>query len=364
MKENTSKKKKVLKIITIVLCILLVVFIAADWIFSVWIYNQNFNLRFSTYEPLSFKVEDFEGLSRTRYEFQSDKGQTLVGYLYESDNSRKGIIVMAHGFGGGGHNSYMDIANYFAQNGYYVFAYDATGCDESEGEGVGGMAQGVADLDHAITFVENSEEIPDLPIGLFGHSWGGYAVSNVLTYHPEVKAVIECCGFNKSSDMFEDHGKAQAGDAIYGMLPFVKLHEYIKFGKYSTNSALDGFAASDADVMVVHSEDDGVVPVQYGYNLYYEKYRNDDRFTFVHYEDRGHNHIFNDTTYIDEFNKHFDEFIETLDYDYKLEENKEKFAEDKAAYINEHLDRESWSHSLDEEVVGQFIEFYDKKLAE
>ena len=28
------------------------------------------------------------------------------------------------------------------------------------------------------------------------------------------------------------------------------------------NLAINGFAASDADVMVVHSEDDGVVPVQ------------------------------------------------------------------------------------------------------
>jgi hypothetical protein len=62
----------------------------------------------------------------------------------------------------------MDCANYFAQNGYYVFAYDATGTDESEGNGVGGLPQGVIDLDYAISFVEESKEIPDLPIVLFG----------------------------------------------------------------------------------------------------------------------------------------------------------------------------------------------------
>ena len=66
---------------------------------------------------------------------------------------------MAHGLGGGGHNSYMDCANYFARHGYYVFAYDATGNDESEGEGVGGLPQGVIDLDYAISFVEQSGNV-------------------------------------------------------------------------------------------------------------------------------------------------------------------------------------------------------------
>lgn len=59
---------------------------------------------------------------REKYEFTSNKGQKLVGYNYYVDKNVKGIVIFAHGFGGGGHNSYMDCANYFAKNGYYVFA--------------------------------------------------------------------------------------------------------------------------------------------------------------------------------------------------------------------------------------------------
>ncbi|WP_029409348.1 alpha/beta hydrolase, partial [Treponema pedis] len=109
-------------------------------------------------------VEDFEGLQRTKYEFSSDKGQMLTGYMYSAGDNQCGIIVIAHGFGGGGHNSYMDCANYFARHGYYVFAYDATGNDESEGAGVGGIPQGVIDLDYAISFLEKSGKFPALPI--------------------------------------------------------------------------------------------------------------------------------------------------------------------------------------------------------
>ena len=109
-------------------------------IFSVSIYDENFNVRLESYEPVMFRVEDFDGLRRDRYEFTSDKGQKLVGYMYSAGEDQRGIIVIAHGFGAG-HNSYMDCADYFAKHGYYVFGYDATGNDESEGEGVGGVPQ-------------------------------------------------------------------------------------------------------------------------------------------------------------------------------------------------------------------------------
>ena len=351
-----SKKKKIL---LIVLSIVTILMIAGDWALSVMVYNENFNLRFESYEPLTPHVDDFDGLQRTKYEFRSDKGQKLAGYLYQSGEDQHGIIVMAHGFGGGGHSSYMDCANYFASHGYYVFSYDATGNDESEGEGVGGLPQGVIDLDHAITFVEESGNFPNLPIALFGHSWGGYSVCSVLTYHPEVKAVIACSGFNASASLFEAEGKKQAGNGIYLMLPFVKLHEKIRYGKYASNTAMDGFAKSNAAIKIVHSFDDEVVPVEYGYDIYYEKYRDDSRFSFVPLENKGHNY-FNDDTYRNEFNAKFDEWLKTLDYN--TEENRERFLEDKANYIYQNLDREKWCNSLDLELFEDFLDFYDEQI--
>ncbi len=359
--KNMKPKAKKKKIIFIVLSIVAVLIIAGDWALSVMIYNENFNQRFESYEPLMLHVDDFDGLQRTKYEFSSNKGQKLTGYMYSSGDNQRGIIVMAHGFGDGGHNSYMDCVNYFARHGYYVFSYDATGNDESEGEGVGGLPQGVIDLDYAITFVEESGKFPSLPIVLFGHSWGGYSVCSVLTYHPEVKAVIACSGFNASSDLFEAEGKKQIGNGIYLMLPFVKLHERIKYGRYASNTGLDGFSKSNAVVMIVHSLDDEVVPMEYGYDIYYEKYKDDSRFCFIPFENKGHNY-FNDDTYRNKFNAEFDKWLKTLDYDYKKEENGERFSEDKANYIYQNLDREKWCNSLDLELFADFVDFYDEHI--
>ena len=361
-KEKTKKRRLIKKIILTVLFSVIILMVAGWWWFCVKMYDENFNVRGDSYEPLMLRVEDFEGLNCKEYSFESDKGQMLAGYLYSAGEEQHGIVVIAHGFGGGGHNSYMDVANYFAQNGYYVFAYDATGCDKSEGEGVGGVPQGVIDLDHAISFVEESDEIPNLPIVLFGHSWGGYCVSSVLTYHPEVKAVIECSGFNRSSDMFESGGKSQAGGVIYAMTPFIRIHERFKYGKYASNTAMDGFESTDASIMIVHSADDDVIGIEYGCDKYYEKYKDDPRFTFLRFEDRGHNDIFNDpeNTYKDDFNAGFEPWLETLGYDYEAEENRDKFIADKAEYITENLDHEAWSNRLDEDLFSQFLEFYDK----
>ena len=310
-------------------------------------------------------VSDFKGLERTRYQFTSDKGQMLTGYMYSSGVQKKGIVIMSHGFGGGGHNSYMDCADYFTKQGYLVFAFDVTGNDESEGEAVGGLPQGVIDLDRAITFVENSEAFKEwrkLPIFLFGHSWGGYSVCSVLQFHPEIKAVIEISGFNRSSDLIEAQGKQMVSYGIYAMMPFVNLYESIKFGKYASATAMDGFEASDAAVFVVHSADDNIVPIEYGFDKYYEKYKDDTRFTFLRLEDRGHSYVYNDMTYINEFNAAFDKWLETLDYDYKAEENKERFTADKADYMRANLDRSRWADMLDKELFKGFVRFYDEHL--
>ena len=182
---------KTMKIIFIIAGVILSLLILAALILptplAMSVYNDNFGKRFTTGEIYAFRVEDFDGLSCEKYTFTSDKGQKLTGYkYYRSSESPKGMVVIAHGFGGGGHRSYMNIADYFAGNGYWVFAYDATGNDESEGDVVGGLPQGIIDLDYALRFVKS--EFEGLPIVLWGHSWGGYSVGSVTKLHPDVKA--------------------------------------------------------------------------------------------------------------------------------------------------------------------------------
>ncbi|MBR6478029.1 MAG: alpha/beta fold hydrolase, partial [Lachnospiraceae bacterium] len=265
--------KKRRRIIIILTALLFVFFLLIVPIVSLLIYNTVFGVRYQTDDASMRRVEEFPGLIMDRYEFQSNKGQVIAAYFYHREGmNAKGVVIMAHGIGGGGHNPYMESANCFTENGYYVFAFDATGNDNSEGKSVKGLPQGVIDLDNAISYVEKSALFEGLPILLFGHSWGGYCVTSVLNEHPEVAAVCSVSGFNRSSDLLEAQGRDMIGPAINLMIGYLKIYEKITFGKYATQTGMDGFEKSDASVMIVHSEDDTTVPIQYGYDIYHEKY--------------------------------------------------------------------------------------------
>ena len=307
--------------------------------------------------PMARSVDEFDGLNVKRYTFSSDQGQNLVGYqYYKTLENTKGVVVISHGLGGGGHNSYMDVADFFTSNGYVVFAYDATGNDESEGSSVKGLPQGLIDLDYAIQFVKQTSDFDNLPIMLFGHSWGGYSVGSVLKLQPDVKAVVMVAGFNKSMDIIEEEGKKIAGDGVRVLLPYISLYERMKFGKYASYNCINGFENTEAGVMIIHSADDEMISKEKGFDVFYDQYKNNPRFSFVKYENRGHDYVFyseRSRDYQDEFNRNFAEYVNSLDEELTIEL--------KASYLNDHLDKKQL-FDLDIELMNSIVKFYDNNV--
>ena len=350
---NHGRNKKKILLITVI-CILAAFFIIILPALTVVIYNDNFNVRFETAEWLKYSVSDFEGLKMTECTFTSNNRQRLAGYKYSKDGQPvKGVAVLAHGFGGGGHNTYMDVADYFTSNGYLVFAYDATGNDKSEGDAVGGLPQGVIDLDYALRYVKQAEEYKDLPIVLFGHSWGGYSVGNVLNRHPDVKAAVIAAGFDRSDDLIQQQGESMVGAGIHLLMPYVSLYELLKFGEYSGYSAVDGFAKTEAGIMVLHSMNDTTVLPKYGYDKFFDKYNGDPRFIFRKYEDREHGYLYYSEAAL--------RYSEQLDSDYTayLEANGIKGNWDTyGEYMGKNMDK-SRCYEFDDELMKEIVEFYD-----
>lgn len=291
MVNKVKNKKKLKVIIAIILTIVLIGGMIGLYFLAKSIYDGSFSYRCTTSAEEAFELSDFESLTSERHTFTTKQGHQLVGYLYSQDDESfdaKAVVVFAHGLGAGGQNGYMDMFNYLCENGYYVFAYDATANDESEGEVVGGLPQGYIDLDYAINYAYTIDEIKELPFVLMGYSWGGLSVANVLNYHPEVEAVVSLAGWNKSMNLIEYEGCKMVGGVAKLLLPFASVYEYQMYGKYAFSTALKGFANSDCEVMIVHGEQDETIPIEYGYDTYFEKYGNDERFVFKKYEDRDH----------------------------------------------------------------------------
>ncbi len=344
------KKKVIITLVVILLAIPLIILPAA----AVAVYESTFGVRYEPAPWLTLSAEDFEGLLVERSDFQSG-GETLAGYKYSKAGQEiKGVVVMAHGLGGGGHNPYMPFADWFTSHGYYVFAYDAHGNGGSGGK-VGGLPQGIIDLDSALHHVKAVEEYRNLPVVLFGHSWGGYSVGNVLNMHPDVKAAVIVAGFNESEDLLEYQGRQTVGGAVKMLLPYFSLYERLKFGgEYTSVSALSGMEKSDAGIMVVHSRDDSTVPTEYGYDKFYDSFGDSDRFDFVLYVDRGHDYLlYSDGAWA---------YREQLNADYKsyVEDNgREYCAEVKEEFMNEYLDKRQ-CFEPDPALMERILTLYDE----
>lgn len=282
--------KRMKKIIITLGTVLVLLLLILPFTITLMIYRDNFGERYESYEPMSRSITEFEGVNAQRYTFPSNKGQQLVGYKYYYDTEdAKGIVVIAHGLGGGGHNSYIDVANYFASNGYLVFAYDAT-------------------------------------------------------------------GFNKSTDIIKEEGKRITGNFINVLMPYISTYERIKFGKYATYSCLKGFENSEAGVMILSSEEDQMISLDLSYNVFYDVFRDNPRFHFIKYEDRGHNNIYySDISrqYSDDFNKEFSEYVDSLEG--------ELTPDIKAAYLKEHLNK-SMLYNFDYKLMDRIIAFYDSHV--
>ena len=289
-----TKSKKILKWILIsVLILLILIFGVVLPAVSISIYRSYLDVCFITDEHHMFSVDAFDGLTVENVEFPAKQGHMLAGYKYRMEDLENphGVVVFSHGLFSGGQNRYMPIVAYFAEQGFEVFAYDATGNDASGGL-VGGVSRGVMDLDYAIRYVKQDSDYTDMPICLYGYSWGAYSVGTVLNFHPDVKAVAIFAGFNKPSLLIRQMGYEVVGGLIDIAMPYVNLYERIKFGEHAAATTLGGFKKADqTQIFVVHSTNDPVVEFQYGYQLYHDTYGDDPRFRFVQYEDRGHDYL-------------------------------------------------------------------------
>lgn len=271
-----KKSSKILFII--ILFILILILLIIPMTATIIAYNANFNMRVQAESSSDF--EDYK-MKQTLVEFPSNKGQILRGYIYEDETSLtepKALIVFSHGYLGT-HIDYLDQINFFVKNGYKVLGFDNTGCGQSDGETMLGLAQSPIDLDYALRFVENDSELKNYKILLYGHSWGGYAVSAVLNYPHNVTAVVSRSGFSNSRDMLVEYGSRLYGNWLGILSPYAYIYEKVKFGNNVDLNGFKGINNSNCDILLLHSTDDSVISLDNSLLIHKDKYKNPRTYT-------------------------------------------------------------------------------------
>lgn len=210
-----------------------------------------------------FHKDEFKDLSYKKVYIDSGKYR-LGGYLYQKKNLKnpKAIIIVNHGIGFG-HAYLLPIIEKLCSESYIVLGYDQTSSGMSEGLRVKGMTQGVIDLENVINFVKNNDELKELPLYIFAHSWGAYSSMVILNYINYVDKVISIAGFNSEFEMFSKYVKA-----LIVLKPFFYLHNLIHYGKKGNLKAIDGLKKTNAKVLYIQGEVDRVVDPSIGSDLF------------------------------------------------------------------------------------------------
>lgn len=282
-------KKKRLAIVAIVL---VMIFLVVPSIMTVCLHRYHFGGR------VTHENNYYQFLSQTNpmfakevVTFPSTDGQLLEGGFYYQDGLEepKALLVWVHGKGVN-YENYLAEIEWMTRSGYLVFSYNNTGVDTSEGDSVKGLTQAPLDLQCALTYIYELDRFNEMPNILIGHSWGGFAVSSVsaLDIPREVDGIISLAGFWRNINVIEDIGKYYVGNVVSALVPYLSVYEHVLFGEYADLDGVQGLAATDAPVLLIHSKDDIIVRHDSNFMYYQSVFGNDDRFTFKEYEDAGH----------------------------------------------------------------------------
>ncbi len=253
----STKGGKVGKRIAIVAVTLVVVFFIASFFIDRAQLDQTFQREADEGLSLMPTYEKYAAdYPRTPVEFQYN-GATLRGYIYKAEDP-KGFIIFRHGISSQ-HSEYLALICAMVDRDWTVFAYDAIGCGISDGDNVIGMAQSPLDVAAAVNYVREGGLNKNLPIVLWGHSWGGYGVAAALDLVPDVRACVSMSGYNAPCEVIFEWSEKIAGPIAVTQRPTLWLNNKLTFGADADRTALDGINKTEAPVLIVHGTDDTVV---------------------------------------------------------------------------------------------------------
>ncbi|MBQ9845321.1 MAG: alpha/beta fold hydrolase [Oscillospiraceae bacterium] len=269
-----------------------------------------------------FSADDFEGLNRESFVFKAKAGHNLQGYFYWYENPAENrVVIFEHGMGGG-HRSYMREIETIAQKGYLVFAYDHTGCMESEGENTNGFGQSLSDLDCAVKALKDSEKCKGMDISIIGHSWGGFSTLNISALHPDIKHIVAMSGFISVKDMVNQYFAGL-------MKPFAK-HIYALEEKSNPDTvkfnAVESLKDTKVKALVIHSADDPMVKKECHFDVLKNALNDKENITFWLMEGKAHS-----PNYTYDAVKYKDAFFATLTE--KLKKKELETAQQKAEFV-------------------------------
>ena len=190
---------------------------------------------------------------------------------------------------------------------------------------------------------------------MFGHSWGGYAVTAVLKYHHSIRAVVSVAGFNSPLKMILEWGKDMMSVLTYVEYPYMYLYQKLKFGKKLGITAVDSISQVDIPVLLIHGSADDTVHVNGASIFACRKEITNPKVKYILYEkerQNGHMTLLRDIQaleYVNEIAKEYNELVKELG---------KKLTREQVAVVFDKVDKQK-ANQVNEELLQVISQFYE-----
>ena len=262
MAHLQDKQKNALKRVPIILLSALLAYILLSMAFSSIVFHVLF-ARSEIEEKAGLLYADVDAKVYEREEIFFPSGENrLHGYLYAARGDAQALLIFAGGTGSSA-DSYLAQVVRFVDHGFAVLTYDCTGVNGSEGNWRRGLPQAKLDLLAAIDYAQSDEELSELPLCLYGHSLGGYAVGAALCERQGITAAVCVCAFDRPTKIMCGKAKEYVGLLAAFGYPFMRLENFFLFGGDADSSAKDSIDAVTTPTFIIKAGGDTVVPEEY-----------------------------------------------------------------------------------------------------
>lgn len=211
----------------------------------------------------------YQSVDREIITIQSTDQLNLSGLLIEQTFQTKKIAIIAHGYSGT-HKEMAPFAKLFYDLGFSLLLPDARGHGDSDGNYIG---FGWPERKDYLLWIKEiiSRFGDDIEIALYGISMGGATVLNVSgeTLEPQVKAIVEDCGYTSVSAELGHQLKMMYRLPSYPFIPLTSLLTKVSVGySFGEASPLAQVKKSNLPTLFIHGEADDFVPTKMVYQLF------------------------------------------------------------------------------------------------
>lgn len=247
--------------------------------------NKAHHLRYDGNPRLDYYYPEDLGIYHDDFSFKSECF-LLRGSRYRVEGKKpRALVVFFHGIGAG-RNAYMKEIAALANEGYLVYAYDNTGCMDSEGNNIKGIGQTAKDQESFFAWLDKDPQAEGLSRYAVGHSWGGYSALLSAKKEYKIEKIVSIAGFSQPSRQYASYLKPRW---LRALRPEISLFLKLQLGPYGDIDAARRIKKSHVKLLYIQGNEDQMVPMEAGMNDLRKRLGKRPNTEFVIVNRQGHN---------------------------------------------------------------------------